>query len=184
MRELVFLVEEPSMKEFLKVFLPKIIPEDVLYKIISHEGKQDLEKSIQRKIRAFQQPGVQFVIIMDQDSNDCILLKNRLLELCQEGGRSNCLVRIVCHELESWFLGDLEAVGQAFNIQTLSRRQGEAKFRQPDLLNNSAQVLKSLVPQYQKVSGARAVGKFIHSDKNVSASFAVFLKGIRNIIDV
>lgn len=128
--------------------------------------KQDLEKSIPRKIRAFRQPEIQFVIMMDQDSNDCLRLKNRLLELCREGGRSNCLVRIVCHELESWFLGDLAALGQAFNMPNLALSQREAKFRQPDQLSNPAQVLQTLVPQYQKVSGARAVAKHLKISEN------------------
>lgn len=159
MREIVFLVEEPSMKEFLKEVLPRIVPDEVMYTIIQHEGKQDLEKSIPKKIRAYRRADVQFVILMDQDSNDCMLLKAKLVKLCQEGGRHDCLVRIVCHELESWFLGDLDAVGQAFDIPDMALRQSDAKFRQPDFLSNPAQVIKLLVPQYQKVSGAREVGK-------------------------
>ncbi|MHB8127144.1 MAG: DUF4276 family protein [Desulfitobacteriaceae bacterium] len=182
MKEIVFLVEELSMKEFLKAILPKVLPDKVLYTIIHHEGKQDLERSIPKKLRAFRQPETRFVILIDQDSNDCILLKNRLSELCQEGGRENCLVRIVCHGLESWYLGDLDAVGQAYNMNSLARRQSEAKFRQPDRLSNPAQVLKSLVPQYQKVSGARAVSKHMKLSANRSHSFAVFLTGIQTVI--
>jgi hypothetical protein len=182
MKEIVFLVEEPSMKEFLKVILPKVLPEEVFYRIIPHEGKQDLEKSIPKKLRAFRQPDTHFVVLIDQDSNDCLVLKKRLLELCQESGRENCLVRIVCHELETWFLGDLEAVGQAFSKQNLARRQREAKFRQPDRLTNPAQVLKLLVPEYQKVNGARAIGKHLKLCENESHSFAVFLKGLQNLL--
>lgn len=182
MKEIVFLVEEPSMKEFLKAILPKVLPDNILYTIIHHEGKQDLERSIPKKLRAFRQPETRFVVLIDQDSNDCIVLKDRLSGLCQEGGRENCLVRIVCHELESWFLGDLEAVEQAYNLSTLARRQREAKFRQPDRLSNPAQVLKLLVPAYQKVSGARAVSKHLKLNENESHSFAVFLTGLQKVI--
>lgn len=181
MKEVIFLVEEPSMKEFLKVILPKVLPDGVYFRIIPHEGKQDLEKSIPKKLRAFQQPETHFVVLMDQDSNDCHVLKRRLLELCQEGGRENCLVRIVCHELEAWFLGDLEAVGQAFSKDTLVRRQREAKFREPDRLANPAQVLKTLVPEYQKVSGAREISKHLKLTENESHSFTVFLKGLKEV---
>lgn len=38
MKEVVFLVEEPSMKEFLKLVLPRIFPDDIIYTIIHHEG--------------------------------------------------------------------------------------------------------------------------------------------------
>lgn len=56
MKELVFLVEEPSIKGLglLKVLLPKILPEEVSFKIIKHEGKTDLKRSIPRKMRAYQ----------------------------------------------------------------------------------------------------------------------------------
>ena len=182
MKKIVFLVEEPSMKEFLKVILPKVIPNNVSYTIIHHEGKQDLERSIPKKLRAFRQPEIRFVVLIDQDSNDCLLLKNRLLELCEESGRKNCLVRIVCHKLESCFLGDLEAVGQTYNLNTLARRQTEAKFRQPDRLGNPAQVLKSLVPAYQKVSSARAVSKHMKLSVNESHSFSFFIKGLQTVI--
>ncbi|EHQ89539.1 DUF4276 family protein [Desulfosporosinus youngiae] len=182
MKEIVFLVEEPSMKELLKAILPKVIPDNVSYTIIHHEGKQDLEKSIPKKLCAFRQPETRFVVLIDQDSNDCIVLKKRLLELCQVGGRENCLVRIVCHELESWFLGDLAAVGKAYNQTSLARRQREAKYRQPDRLSNPAQVLKLLVPEYQKISGARAVSNYMKLSENESHSFAVFLKGLQKVI--
>ncbi len=41
MIELVFLLEEPSMKEFLDVFLPRILPKDIVFKTIPHGGKSD-----------------------------------------------------------------------------------------------------------------------------------------------
>lgn len=51
--ELIFLLEEPSMKATLENLLPKIIPPEINYKCIAHEGKQDLEKSIPRKLKAW-----------------------------------------------------------------------------------------------------------------------------------
>ena len=47
---LVFLLEERSMKEFLDILLPKILPENVGFRTIPHEGKSDLEKSIKTKL--------------------------------------------------------------------------------------------------------------------------------------
>ena len=75
--DLVFLLEERSMKELLEVLLPRIIPETVTFKCIHHEGKQDLEKSIPRKLKAWKTAG-RFVIIRDQDSGDCVEIKNNL----------------------------------------------------------------------------------------------------------
>jgi hypothetical protein len=51
--DLVFLLEEPSMKALLDVLLPRIIPENITFKCIPHEGKQDLEKSIPKKLKAW-----------------------------------------------------------------------------------------------------------------------------------
>jgi len=41
MNEIVFLVEEPSMKEFLKAILPKVLPDNVVYTII-HQAPNNL----------------------------------------------------------------------------------------------------------------------------------------------
>jgi hypothetical protein len=51
---LIFLLEEPSIKNVLEQLLPKIIPSELTYICIAHQGKQDLAKSIPTKIKAFQ----------------------------------------------------------------------------------------------------------------------------------
>ena len=61
MTELVFLLEERSIAELLKVIVPGLLPQEVQCRFIPHEGKSDLEKSIPRKLRAWNTPGVRFV---------------------------------------------------------------------------------------------------------------------------
>ena len=119
---LVFMLEEESMKAMLDIMLPKILPEAVEFRCIPHEGKHDLEKSIPRKLKAWQTPDTYFVIVRDKDSADCKEVKQRLTDLCVKAGRSDSVVRIACHEMESWFLGDLAALGQAFNIPKLASK--------------------------------------------------------------
>jgi hypothetical protein len=51
--DLIFLLEEPSIENVLEVILPQIIPDEMTYICISHQGKQDLAQSIPRKIKAF-----------------------------------------------------------------------------------------------------------------------------------
>ncbi|MFC3564278.1 AAA family ATPase [Xanthomonas dyei] len=46
MRELVFLLEEPSARAMLESLLPRILSDDIKYRLIAFEGKQDLEKTI------------------------------------------------------------------------------------------------------------------------------------------
>ena len=123
MDRLEFLVEERSMAEVLKVLLPRILPAswvlDENYFIRPHEGKSDLKRSIPKKLKGFAQHKEQttgFIIIQDQDSNDCRQLKQELVALCKANQAPNIkfLVRIVCHELEAWYLGDMKAIQAVF----------------------------------------------------------------------
>lgn len=182
MKQIVFLMEEPSMKEVLEVILRQVMPEDIAFLLIAHEGKRDLELSIPRKLRAWQNQEARFVVLRDQDSADCLTLKNKLRELCEAAGRADCLVRIVCRELESWFLGDLKAVADAFNLPKLTKLAGKEKFRDPDKLGNAASELRKLVDGYQKIGGARAIAPFLDPSRNQSTSFQVFLSGLQRLI--
>ena len=182
MKQLVFLLEEESMKALLDVLLPQILPEGINFLCIPHEGKQDLEKSIPRKLRAWQTPDTAFVIVRDKDSADCIEIKKHLVNLCAQAGRSNSLVRIACHELESWFLGDLGAVEKAFNIKKLAEQQRNRKYKEPDKLSNASEELEKLVKGYRKVSGAKKIAAYMTIDQNYSHSFNCFISGVNSLI--
>jgi hypothetical protein len=180
-KELVFFLEEPSMAEVLKMLLPKILPEDIGFKLIVHDGKQDLEKSIPSRLRQWKSPHTHFIIVRDQNSDDCVKLKQRLKHLCQQAGKPDSLIRIVCHELETWFLGDLAAVEKAFKIKGLAKQQQSKKFRTPDRLANASQELGKLVKNYEKRRGARAIAPYLELSHNRSYSFQVFIKGVQNL---
>lgn len=182
--DLIFLLEEPSMKNVLEVILPKIIPEQLTYICIAHQGKQDLANSIPKKIKAFQYaPQTKFIIVHDQDSHDCRTLKKELFEVCQQSGKSDVLIRIICHELESWFLGDLAALEKAYNRppQSLSKKQAEKKFRNPDQLNSAKQELKKLVKDYYPGTHSKAIAPYLSLTQNTSRSFQIFLDGIKKL---
>ncbi len=183
MSELVFLLEERSIVEVLRIVVPCLVPEDVTCHFVPHEGKSDLEKSIPRKLRAWRTPGVRFVVVRDKDQGDCRDVKHKLLELCRNGRRPDTLVRIVCHHLESWYLGDLAAVEKAFNLNGIAQRQGQRKFRDPDALPNAEQELRKLVPEYQKIAGSRDIAPHLALNNNRSHSFSVFLSGLRGLFE-
>ena len=182
MKLLVFLLEEESMKALLDILLPQILPPEIDFLCIPHEGKQDLEKSIPRKLRAWQTPGIAFVIVRDKDGADCIEIKKRLVNLCQQAGRNDSLVRIACHELESWFLGDLGAVEKAFNIKKLAEQQRNRKYKEPDKLSNASEELEKLVKGYRKISGAKKIAAYMTIDQNYSHSFNCFISGVNSLI--
>jgi hypothetical protein len=172
----VFLLEEYSMKVLLEGLLPRLFP-DLPFTCVSHEGKQDLARSISRKLRAWREPGVRFCVIRDNDGADCRSLKQELMDLCEQGGRSDVLVRIVCQELEAWYFGAPDALAEAFGREDLRRITKSARFREPDAVVHPARALANLVPEFQKVSGARRLARVLSRD-NGSRSFQVLLAGI------
>ena len=177
---LVFLVEERSMKELLEIILPKIIPDKYNKPLlIPHNGKNDLKKSIPIKLRAWQNPDDTFIIVHDQDSNDCKLLKSELLTLCN-GSRHACLIRIVCTELESWYFGDLKAVSLAYGKPYTSLTV-KKKYRAPDKLKNAKMELRKIIPAYQPLDGAKKIGIHMDIGNNTSHSFNMFVNGIKKI---
>ena len=95
MSRIVFLLEEYSMKVFLDGLLPRLFP-DLRFLCVPHQGKDDLEKSIPRKLRGWREPGVRFVIVRDNDRGDCLALKDRLRGLCSDRSERDWLIRIPC----------------------------------------------------------------------------------------
>ncbi|MBC8123167.1 MAG: DUF4276 family protein [Gemmatimonadaceae bacterium] len=180
MTRLVFLVEEKSMQATLDILLPKILP-GMSFLTVPHEGKSDLQKSIPRKLRGWKIPGDRFVVVHDKDGSDCRDLKTHLNKLCRDADRHDVLVRIVCHHLEAWFLGDLIAVETAFSKTGLGEKQFNGKFRDPDSLTNASRELQRLVKGYQKLSGARAIAPHLDPECNCSHSFRSFVKGVRHL---
>ncbi len=176
--KLVFLLEESSMKELLDVLLPEILPQDVDFITVPHSGKSDLRDSIPKKLKGWNEPGVKFVIVHDQDSNDCIGLKKELKELCDQYKRE-VLIRIPCHELEAWYFGDLEAVSKAFNMD-LTKIKKKKKYRVPDDIVNAKVEIKKLLPYYGQRDGARKIAQYMNIDENLSHSFNAFVDGVRN----
>ncbi len=174
---IVFLLEEASAKYLLESLLPRILPPGIIYQLIPHEGKQDLEKSIPRKLAAWNTPDTKFVIVHDQDSNDCIELKSAIRQLCDKSNKS-VLIRIACRELESWYFGDLKAVSSAYG-RDLTALSQKSKYRNPDRIGNPKQELRKLVPEYEQIAGARKIGPLMDLENNTSKSFNVLLEGIR-----
>lgn len=182
MKRLVLFLEEPSIKAMFEQILPRFIP-DVFVQYVVFQGKQDLEKRLTMRLQHWLEPNVAFMVIRDQDSNDCYDVKARLQERCHAAGKHDVLVRVVCRELESWYLGDLNAVSKAFNQPKIAKQQVKAKFRQPDLLGNPKEELKKLVPDYQQIDGSRRIGREMDLTNNLSASFGFTLSGIKKLVE-
>ncbi|MBF0334343.1 MAG: DUF4276 family protein [Alphaproteobacteria bacterium] len=184
MTHMVFFLEEPSAREMLNGLLPRVLPPTVTFQYVVFEGKQDLEKQVGRKLRGWQPPLPLFIVLRDQDGGSCSDIKRNLIAICAKAKRPDTLVRIACHELESWYLGDLCAVELGLGIDRLSSRQRQRKFKCPDNLANAAQELSRLTGgRYQKVSGSRDIGMWLNPERNKSDSFRAFINGVRRLAD-
>jgi hypothetical protein len=167
----VFLLEEPSAEDFLKGILPGLLPAATSAHFMVFEGKQDLEKQFPRRLRGWLLPNTRFLVMRDQDSGDCVQIKQRLQALCAQAGRPDAIVRIACRELESFFVGDWHAVAAAFDKTSLTKHDRHAKYRNPDALGSPSVELKRIIPNYQKRDGARRIAPHLVAERNRSKSF-------------
>lgn len=179
MSRIVFLLEERSMKVLLEGLLPRLFP-GMEFLCVPHEGKNDLEKSIPRKLRSWCEPGVRFVVVRDNDGGDCGALKQHLIDLCREAGRGDTLIRIAVQELEAWYFGAPEALAKAFCREDLRNIGNRARYRDPDAITRPSKELTRLIPEFQKVSGARKMAEYLDTD-NRSRSFLEFMKGVQRL---
>lgn len=183
MTTLVFCLEEPSAREMLEGVLSRLLPPEIYTRFVVFDGKQDMLRELERKLRCWLAPDTHFVVIRDQDSADCHAIKHELTALCHRAGKPGTLVRIACHELESFYLGDLAAVERGLGLPHLSTQQSARKFRAPDQLNNAKQELIRLTGgRYQERAGSRAIAPHLRLNaENCSHSFQILLAGIRRI---
>ncbi len=182
---LVFMLEEESAKSFLEVLLPKILPSCVRCTLIPHQGKSDLQKSIPKKLRAWSDPNSFFVILHDQDGNNCVDLKNQLQKICHLTSRYSPLICIACHELEAWYFGDLDALQKAFPGFCAKKYRNKARFRIPDDIVQPAKVLEKekKIRGFGKVYAAQKVSKYMDIKRNRSNSFQYMVKSIENLVN-
>lgn len=184
------LTEEKSMAVFLEGVLSRILPggwkQGLHYEIRPHEGKSHLRKSLPKKMRAyayFPRP-VKVLVIHDQDSNDCRQLKNDLQNLCEQNSDNvPFVIRIVCRELENWYLGDFNAISKVYEDEAVLKQQNKAKYRDADRTHGSSE-MKKLVKNFEKMEAAARMSQYMDIHKNRSTSFQHFVSGIQKVISV
>jgi hypothetical protein len=181
MSHIVFLLEERSAEELLKNLLPRILPADVICRYLVFEGKQDLEKRLERSIRRYMVPDARFIVLRDQDGGDCKIIKNRLQEICAHLEKT-IIFRIACREIESWYLAQLDAVEKAMACRGLAKFQLKEKYRQPDRLSSPSNELKVLTGgRYQKIQSSRIIGLHLNPDCDRSVSFKNLIRAIKTV---
>ncbi|TGY72419.1 DUF4276 family protein [Enterorhabdus sp. NM05_H27] len=180
--KLVVFTEEYSMKMVLDALLPAALPPLVSYQVVPFNGRGDLESNVERMLRGWNEPDVKFVIVEDQDNDDCRKRKAHLANLAERAGKE-ALVRIACRELESWYFGDLEAVAAAYGKPNIVSKYGsKAKYRNPDAIIDVKEELLRIVPEHQQIEGARKISANMDIGRNRSRSFQVFFSGVKRLV--
>jgi len=169
---------EVTLRELLKRLHPELQEGDGFF-IQSFSGKSDLEKNIPKRMGNWSYGDPTFVILRDADGGDCKVIKERLVNLARASGKP-FRVRIVCQQLESWFLGDGEAVKSAFPRAVISNET--RKYRNPDLLSNASDELGLVTGDYSKVARARLISPHLTEEGNRSGSFQVLCRTFRELL--
>jgi hypothetical protein len=199
-----FLVEEASLDSALTQLLPKILPSTVTYKIHAFRGKTDLLAKLPNRLKGYQAwlpPDWKIVILIDEDREDCLKLKQQLeimaisaglitKSFCQKDQSFQVLNRIVVEELEAWFFGDVEAIRQAYpkvspNLAT------QKKYREPDAIKGGTwEALERVLRNagyhqggLEKYKASSEISKYMNPESNLSKSFKVFYQGLLEIIN-
>ena len=180
-------LEGDSEKALLQGLLPRLLDkhQEVDIKYIIFASKHDLEKNLYARLKGWLKPDSAFVVLVDQDAEDCEKLKARLCSKCVGIDHSNLLIRIACRELESWYFGDLAAVEKALGKSDLIKFSKKRKYREPDSIQTPSQELRKITGgEYQKIAGSRAIAPLLSLRDNMSPSFQTFVKGIQKLCSV
>ena len=198
-----FLVEEPSAEVALHNLVPKIVGLEVSYNIHVFQGKPDLIKSLPNRLRGYRSwlpDNWRIVVLVDEDREGCLKLKERLEKIAKnEGlitrsvagpsGSFQVINRLAIEELEAWFFGDVTALRTAYPKvpKGLDRRN---HYRNPDAIQGGTwqaleRVLKS-AGYYRgglpKKEAARRISKYMDPTRNTSKSFQVFRDALQELV--
>ncbi len=192
-RYLEFLVEEQSMEAFLRGLLPRLLPEGCTFEIRVFQGKRDLVRRLESRLRGYRNwlpDEYRLMVMVDCDRDDCRTLKARLEDAAAGsglrtrsragGGRWQVVNRIVIEELEAWYFGDWEAVRDAFP-RVSSTIPNKPRYGKPDAIPDTWEGFEYILKQHgyfrtglRKIEAARAIAPKIDPARNRSPSFVAF----------
>ena len=197
-RHLSFLVEEPSMEEFLQTLLPRILPEEQTFEVHSFGNKMALRRNLPDRLRGYARwlpSDWRILVVLDRDGDDCHALKRELeaaaaaagLRTRSEVGPSSWQVvnRIAIEELEAWYFGDWQAVCEAYPGVPATVPQ-RAAFRESDAVRGGTwEAFERILRRHgyfttglRKREAARTIAARMCRGRSRSRSFALFVDAI------
>jgi hypothetical protein len=182
--------EEPSAKKVFDHILPKLLPENTSFRVYPHQGKQDLEKALRDSVPSISKmPGSKILITRDQDNDDCVLVKKTIKERIDFNCNCDYKIRIVCRELESWFLGDLKAIKKAYPRFSPEHYQHKADIRNVDNIVSPNKYLLKIIPEFKsqttlpKLEVADSIAPHLGIESNQSKSFNQMVNAIKELLN-
>lgn len=192
------LLEEPSSEAFLQGALSKLLPEGTTWNPIVFQGKSDLLKNLESRLKAYRKwlpADWRIVVLIDEDRADCLDLKARMeaaakaagmrTKTAANGSKFAVLNRIAVEELEAWFFGDPAALVEAYPgvSPTLGAK---AAYRSPDAIAGGTwEALERVLQRagyygggLPKIEVAREMAKYVVAERNTSPSFQCFVAGL------
>lgn len=199
-----FLLEERSAEVALNYILPKILPDDVTFKLHVFQGKSDLLKKLPLRMRGYSTwvpKDWRIVVLIDEDRQNCHKLKSQMENAALDAnlvtksstlpiGDFQVVNRIAIEELEAWFFGDITALHEAYPkiSETL---QYQRKYRDSDAITGgTAEALERLLIRNRYYTGklpktevARNIAQHMEPSRNRSKSFQIFVDGIKACVE-
>lgn len=195
-------VEDASTKEALEVLINRLARGvgSFSFAITAFHGKEQMLAEIEQRLLPIARSrwADAVVLIIDQDDDDCLALKQTLAAAALDAGLPatgprqrpiNVTIRIAMSELESWFLGDPAAVRRAYpKLQRRDLRitgdvdalpQAWERLQRPLLRRGyyEQRMPKTIVAR--RIAGYMA----IEPGENHSGSFNVLLGTLRALVD-
>ncbi len=210
------LTEDASGAALVDTILPKLLGpngRDHSWKLIPFRGIGRLPKNLHAMaspkaqtilqklpqiLRAYgkmQSHELLVVVLVDNDTNDCVRFKRELsalLDVCTPKPRA--LIRIAVQETEAWLIGDPDAVRSSYphaDRKKLDLYRGDALDGNWEYLaevihpGDSKKLAIKGYPELgiRKLEWAKKIGPHIEPSRNCSESFNAFFNGITKMIE-
>ena len=170
--------EEPSAKPIIQRIADALEIGNRV-RVVEHDGVGDLVRSLRMKIKSDQNLNRKFLVLRDADRLDCNILKRDLIEMIPAGRRGKALVRIVCQELEAWYLAQPAALKKAGVLA--SEIPAAILRRSPDSVQDPKQVFLKHAHHRGQMDNARKIAPHLDIESKVSASFAHAVLALRRL---
>ena len=205
-----FLVEELSAKKALDILLLHLFPADGphSFETYSLESKTQMLDALPARLRDYASmmrdwADLRVVVLLDRDEQDCRALKLQLETLAASAGlttkaasastgRFQVVNRVVCEELEAWYLGDEAAVTAAYDrVHPHHFKVAYATLPQPDpdaVRGGTWEAFQRVLAEagYEaprtKQKWAERIAPHLDPARNQSASFQCFWLGVQALL--